>query len=155
MKQWQSVASRFARGREIVTWVMVLLILSSFVSAELTRINSNSNSSGGDQGATLLAGLMIRDRTALTDGIRNPLYPALISLFAQRDLSYFTKAKFVSLAIGLAALLTVYLLGRRLYNSGVGLVVMFLLSINNEFRWASSNVLAEVLLVLLFLITWY
>jgi len=155
MKRWQSAIPRFARGRGIVTWVMVLLILSSFVSAELAGINSNSNSSGGDQGKTLLVGLMIRDRTALTDGIRNPLYPALISLFAQRDLGYFTKAKFVSLVIGLAALLTVYLLGRRLYSSGVGLVVMFLLSINNEFRWASFSVLVEVLLVLLFLVTWY
>ena len=134
---------------------MVLLILSSFVSAELARINSNSNSSGGDQGATLLVGLMIRDRTALTDGIRQPLYPALISLFAQRDLSYFTKAKFVSLFIGIAALLTVFFLGRRLYDGGPALLAMFLLSINCEFRWASSNVLAEVLLVLTFFLAWY
>jgi len=134
---------------------MILLILGSFVSAELAEINSNSNSSGGDQDDTLLVGLMIRDRTALTDGIRQPLYPALISLFAQRDLSYFTKAKFVSLFIGIAALLAVFFLGRRLYGSGPALLTMFLLSINGEFRWASSSVLAEVLLVLTFFLAWY
>ncbi len=136
-------------------WALLILILASFISAELVAINANSNSSGGDQGVTLLLGLRIREHVALTDGNRHPLYPALISLFASRDLSYFTRAKLVSLAIGLVALLTVYLLGQRLYSSSVGLIAMFLLSINNEFRWASCSVLAEVLLVLLFLIAWY
>ena len=149
LKEQQFIESQFAVMRKITIWVMVVLILSSFISAELVAINANTNSSGGDQGVTLLLGLRIREHVALTDGNRHPLYPALVSLFATRDLSYFTKAKFVSLAIGLATLLVVYLLGRRLYSSGVGLVVMLLLSINNEFRWASCSVLAEVLLVLL------
>jgi tetratricopeptide (TPR) repeat protein len=155
LKEQQSIESRFTVMRKIAIWVMVLLILSSFVSAELAAINANSNSSGGDQGPTLLLGLKIREGVALTDGNRHPLYPALISLFATRDLGYFTKAKFVSLAIGLTVLLTVYLLGRRLYSSGVGLIATFLLSINNQFRWASCNALAEALLILLFLIAWY
>jgi tetratricopeptide (TPR) repeat protein len=155
VRQRPSTTPRFERGRELVTWVMVLLILSSFVSAELVEINSNSNSSGGDQGATLLVGLMIKERTALTDGIRQPLYPALISLLARRDLSYFTKAKFVSLLIGIATLLAVFLLGRRLYGDGPALLSVLLLSVNSEFRWASSNVLAEILLVLIFPLAWY
>lgn len=136
-------------------WAMVLLVLSSFVSAELARINSNSNSSGGDQGDILLVGLMIKDRTALTDGIRQPLYPALISFFAQRDLSYFTRAKFVSLSIGIAGLLAIFLLGQRLYSGGPALLTLFLLSINGEFRWASSNVVVEVLLAVTFFLAWY
>ena len=155
MKEQQSVESRFAVMRKIAIWVILLLTLSSFVSAELVEINSNSNSNGGDQGDTLLVGLMIKERTALTDGTRNPLYPALISVFAQRDLRYFTCAKFVSLTIGILALLAVFLLGRRLYADGPALLSMFLLSINSEFRWAASNVAAEILLVSTFFVTWY
>jgi hypothetical protein len=99
--------------------------------------------------------LEIREGTALTDGNRHPLYPALLALFAEREWAYFTKAKMLSLAIGLVGLVIIYWMCYRMFGQDVALLTTLLLSVGNEFRRHSWMVMCEALLIVLFFAAWY
>lgn len=135
--------------------IYLILILSRFVSVGLVNVIENSNSDSGDQGAYLQLGLEIKERKALTDGNGCPLYPASISLFAEREWGYFTRSKLLSLAIGTIGLIVLFSLSRCMYSDGAALLATFLLSINERFGQASSRAECESLLVLLFFVAWY
>lgn len=142
-------------GKRIAIFALLALIIGRFLSVGLMEVRQNWNSSTYDQRSYLRLGLKIRDRKAFTDGNRHPLYPALISLFAEREWAYFTKSKLLSLTIGGMALVTIFALSRRLYNDDVALLATFLFSINQEFIRESSRATCESLFVLLFFISWY
>jgi hypothetical protein len=127
----------------------------SFVTQTYTRLLTNSNSGEGDQRAFLQLGLDLGEHGTLTDGTRNPLYPAFLTLFAQRDWAYFTQAKLLSMIFGVLAIVALYLLGRRFFDPFTGFVAAYLLSINVEFIVHSATVLTESLLVFLFILTWF
>lgn len=131
------------------------LIIGRFLCVGLMEVRRNWNSSTNDQRSYLRLGLKIRDRKAMTDGNRHPLYPALISLFAEREWAYFTKSKLLSLTIGAVGLIVVFLLSRLMYSNDIALVATFLLSLNHEFVRESSGAICESLLVLLFFVSWY
>lgn len=136
--------------------VCVMLILAArFAVVGWNRILLNTNSSDGDQGAYLQLGLDLREHGIITDGKRNPLYPILLSLFAQRDWRYFTWAKIVNLAIGLMTILVLYVIGCRLFDKVTAILAAFLLSINMEYILHSTVALAEALLVFWVLLAWY
>ncbi len=134
---------------------LALLLLGRFLVVTWGQLLANFNSNEGDQGAYLTLGLAIRDGQALTDGNRHPLLPLLIAPFAQREWSYFTLAKLVSLASSVLALLATFLVGWRLYDEWTGLLAVMLLTINQEFLFHAPRVLCEALLVLTFLSAWY
>lgn len=140
-------------GERIAIFTLLALIIGRFLSVGLMEVRQNWNSSTYDQRSYLRLGLKIRDRKAFTDGNRHPLYPALISLFAEREWAYFTKSKLLSLTIGGMALVTIFALSRRLYNDDVALLATFLFSINQEFIRESSRATCESLFVLLFFIS--
>jgi hypothetical protein len=148
-------ASEFTLVRKIVIYLMMALIIGRFLCVGLMEVRQNWNSSTYDQRSYLRLGLKIRDRKDLTDGNRHPLYPALISLFAEKEWAYFTKSKLLSLTIGATGLIVVFLLSRRLYSDDVALLATFLLSINQEFIGESSRAICESLFVLLFFTSWY
>jgi 4-amino-4-deoxy-L-arabinose transferase-like glycosyltransferase len=100
-------------------------------------------------------GLDLREHGVITDGKRNPLYPALLSIFAEREWRYFTWAKIMNLAVGLITILAVYAVGYHLFGKIPAMLAAFLLSINIEFILHSTFALAEVLLVLWVLLAWY
>lgn len=135
--------------------LMLTIFMVRFVAVGWQRMLLNTNSADGDQGAYLQLGLDLREHGMLTDGTRNPLYPALLAAFAERDWRYFTLAKFLSLAFGLITILAVYYVGYRLFDKSTALLAAFLLSINMEFILHSSFVLAESLLVLCVLFAWF
>jgi 4-amino-4-deoxy-L-arabinose transferase-like glycosyltransferase len=116
---------------------------------------TNSNAGEGDQRAFLQLGLDLREQGVLTDGTRNPLYAAFLALFARREWAYFTYAKLLSLTFGGLAIIALYLLGRRFFDSFTGLVAAYLLSINVEFIVHSATALTESLLVLTFILAWF
>jgi 4-amino-4-deoxy-L-arabinose transferase-like glycosyltransferase len=146
---------RYVLIRKITLVVMVFLVLSTFVAVELARVNRHSNSMKGDWGFYLQLGLDIRQRLALTDTSRHPLYPALLSLFAEREFDYFTKAKLLSVAIGTLGLGVVYILSRRMYSDNVAFLTMFLLSVGDQYRRLTSSVMPDAFLALLFFVAWY
>ena len=97
--------------------ILLVLMLGRFFSHSYARAITNSNSGNGDQGAFLQLGLELREMGRLTDGTRNPLYPALLGTFAHRDLSYFTSAKLLSIFFGLLTIVAVFVLVLVRYGS--------------------------------------
>jgi hypothetical protein len=148
-----------ARVRNMLPAVLVALVLTLFMvrfaAVGWQRILLNTNSALGDQDAYLQLGLDLRERGVLSDGTRNPLYPALLATFATREWQYFTYAKFLSLALGLISIPVVFLIGYRLFDLPTGLLSAFLLSINMEFVLHSTYVLTESLLVLCVMCAWW
>jgi hypothetical protein len=143
------------------TWVrrglialLLAAILFRFVVAGWSELLANVNSNETDQNAFLSVGFKIQARAGLTDGNRHPLFPALISLFAEREWSYFTRAKLLSFAISTLGLIVVFWLSQRLYNAPVALGTVFLLSIGSEYLFDAPRAQAEALLALLYFVTW-
>ena len=134
---------------------LLLLIFARFVLRGIVRVTWNIASDAIDQGAYLQLGLFMREGRALTDGNRNPLYPAILALLARREWAYFTEAKLLSLLFGLAGLALIFYLARRLFGTWVALATVLLLSTNDGFQMGASWVACEVLLVPLFFLTWY
>ncbi len=86
---------------------------------------------------------------------QHPLYLVLLSFFASRNLTFFTKAKLVSFSIGLLTLIMTYFLVLSLYGRAVAILSTLLLEFNSYFLRESSHVAAEILLVLASLLAWY
>ncbi len=145
----------WATGKKILTGFILLLIVTNFALVEVVNISASNSSTSGDQGFYLLMGIWIKERILLDDGSRHPLYAALTSLFARRDLRFFTQAKLFTMTIGLVTLLTTFVLARRLHNAEIALLATFLLSFDFEVRDKASMVSSEPLTTLLFLAAWY
>ncbi len=139
----------------IIFLTLLLLFTARFIIAGWNRILLNSNSADGDQPAFLQLGLDARDHGLITDGKRMPFYPIVLATFAEREWRYFTWAKIVNLGVGLITIWAVYLIGRRLFNPVTGLAAACLLSVNIEFIFHSSFVLAESFLILFIVLAWW
>jgi len=136
--------------------VLILLIIAvRFITVGWNRLLLSSNSADGDQDKYLQLSLNLREDRVLSDGVRSPLYPALLATFAEREWSFFTWSKILSLSFGLILVLAVYIIGGRLFDHTTGVLAALLLSINMEFILHSTVVLAESLLSLLMLLTWF
>lgn len=140
---------------QILIWALLLLILLRFLGFGWNYLVANSNSNAGDQGATLQLGLDLREHGVLADGTRHPLYLALLLPFAQREWSYFTWAKLVSLFCGALAIISLFMVASRLGGPTGAVLAVLALSVNAEFLYHVTTALAEGLLVLLFIWGWY
>ncbi|RME44087.1 MAG: phospholipid carrier-dependent glycosyltransferase [Caldilineae bacterium] len=134
---------------------LLFIFLARFGLVGEHRILLAANSADGDQNSYLQLGLDLREHGILTDGTRNPLYPAFLALFARREWAYFTWGKLLSLGFGLLTIVATYWVGARLFNRWTGLLGAFLLSINMEFTLHSTFVMVESLLSLLMLLSWF
>lgn len=143
------------RLASIVTTLVLILILGHFSVIGLSNVYQNNNSNRGDNSSTLRLGLKIKHRVALTDGSRHPLYPAILSLFAEKEFAYFTKSKLVTLGIKVLALVVIFILLRRTFNPDIAVLTVFLLSISGEFVDNSASLRCEALLTLFFFLSWY
>lgn len=141
------------RNRLLIVLVL-LLVTIRFVIAGWHEMTVNSSSQDGDQGAYLQLGLELKSDGALTDGVRNPLYPAVLSPFARRDWSYFTLAKYASLAFGVLSVIVLFVAARRLFNWKTALLASMLLGINVNLIQHSAMALGESLLILVFFLAW-
>ena len=135
--------------------LLLVLVLARFTTQTYARMLTNSNSSDGDQGAYLQLSLDMREHGKLTDGTRNPLYPAVLAPLAHRDWAFFTYSKLISMVFGLMAIMALFLLGTRHFGLFAGLVAAYLLSVNVEFIVHSATALTESLLVFLFIAAWF
>ena len=140
---------------QILLALLLVFILSRFAVVGLAKVLFNTQSSDGDESAYLALGLDLVENGTLTDGVRPPLYPLLLSAVAARDWSYFTWAKLISLSIGALTVLVTFLIGQQLFNAPTGLLAAFLLAANREFHLRAATIYADTLLVLLFVAAWY
>lgn len=115
----------------------------------------NSDSTNGDQGDYLQLGLDMREHGTLTDAVRNPLYSALLLPATEREWSYFTWAKIVSLVFGALTIWATYEVGNRLFDRTAGILAAFLVGINTYLKIFSTFAYAESLLTLLILLSWF
>jgi len=141
--------------RKVILALVLVVVFGSFAAVGWAKIKDNWRSTKSDQGQYLSLGLEIREGTALTDGNRHPLYPALLALFAEREWAYFTKAKMLSLVIALVGLVVIYWMCHRMFGQDVALLTTLLLSVGYEFRRHSWMVMCEALLIILFFAAWY
>jgi hypothetical protein len=131
------------------------LIVGRFLIVGQAKVLFNTVSSDGDESAYLGLGLDLIEHGRLTDGVRPPLYPLLLALFAEREWTYFTQAKMMTLALGAVTVVVTFLVGLALFNWEAGLLAAFLLAANKEFHLRTSTVYADTLLVLLFVTAWF
>ena len=117
-------SKRFVALNALLVCIMLLMI-GRFAAVGWNRILMNTNSADGDQGAYLQLGLDVRERGMITDGKRNPLYPVLISIFAEREWQYFTWAKILNLGVGLMTILALYAVGYRLFDKVTAILAAF------------------------------
>ena len=143
------------RHKIILLGLFFLVISTQFIMVGWNRMLLASNSSDGDQNTYLQMALDLREQGTLSDGVRTPLYPALLAFFAKRDWAFFTWGKILSLSFGLLTVWATYKVGTEMFDRPTGMLAAFLLSINKEFILHSTVVLAEALLSLLVLLTWF
>jgi hypothetical protein len=84
-----------------------------------------------------------------TEDLRNPLYPALLSLIAGRDPEYHRRAQVLAVALGIAALLCCWYAARRLLGRRAALATLALLSINSTLIEQSARESVETMLLAL------
>ena len=143
------------KTRELLVVLLLTFIAVRFVVIGWHYMSVNSSSQHGDQGDYLQLGLEIKEHGTLTDGTRNPLYPAVISVFAQKDWRYFTLAKFTSLAFGILSVIVLFLVSQKLFDWKSAVVAAFLFGVNINLVQHSALALTTTLLILLFLLAWF
>src|SRR5262249_1933531 len=87
--------------------------------------------------------------------VQHPLYPLVLSTFASRDLSFFPRAKILSLGTGLLVVIITFLITKDLFGMIIASLASVLLIFNLMFLTASSHVACETLLILFMLLSWY
>jgi tetratricopeptide (TPR) repeat protein/4-amino-4-deoxy-L-arabinose transferase-like glycosyltransferase len=136
--------------------LLLALVLLGFLLSGYGAVVATTQSDTLDQGSYLTIGLAAREEGRLTDPYRQPLFSWLLAPFAQRELSYFTWAKLVTLASAAVTVLGSYLIAARLSrNRTAGLCVALLVAGNRTFLQESGMVMVEPLLALLMLLIWY
>ncbi|MGC9523817.1 MAG: ArnT family glycosyltransferase, partial [Anaerolineae bacterium] len=140
---------------ESLLGLLLVLALVAFASSVIPLAFNNTRSADWDQASYLMVGLRIARGTALTDGNRNPLYPLLLAPIAERDIGYFTHAKWLSLGLGIAGLVVVYFVSRYYVGPVGALLVTLMLAHNIQYQQAASHVDVEVLLTPLFYLAWH
>jgi len=85
---------------------------------------------------------------------RHPLYMLLLSPLAERDLSFFVRAKILTVIIGWAAVLATWWTLRRAFGEAVALLGAALLVTNTAFLEMTTMVASESLLTICFVLAW-
>jgi len=142
-------------SRTFIIITLLVLILGRFWIVGTAKVLFNTQSSDGDESAYLSLGLNLREAGVLSDGTRPPLYALSLAPVAEREWTYFTWAKLITLAQGAMAVLVVFLAGRSMFGWQAGLLAAFLLAANREFHFRAATIYADTLLVTLFLASWY
>ena len=153
-RTWKEVLGGPQR-RNVAALVILVVLLIGFVVDGWAQIVENWNAYKTDQSAYMRLALRIREGVELTDGNRNPLYPAILALFAQREWSFFTAAKLLNLVIATLTLLAVYWAVKRISSVHAALFTVFLLSETDCFLESASKTIVEPLLTLIVFATWF
>src|SRR3990172_4443010 len=155
------------KNKEIIfKAIFLLLICISFLFIGLKQINRSNHPSFEDTGSYLQGALIIKENGGLGNFVnlwtngnfkvaeQHPLYLLILSTFASRDLSFFTKAQLITLSIGLIVIICLFFISRNFFDGMAPFLAAFLLSINGSFLERSSHVAVETTLILMVLISW-
>jgi hypothetical protein len=142
-----------ARMPSLQVWAAYVLLFLIFVTVTYDHSKAWNNLNRGDQDLDLTLGLKIRHFEALSDGYHHPLLPALVAPFAEKQLSYFAKAKLVNIAIGAVTFWVIAWVGLHLVGPTATFLTLAAFSpgLSNK----SAEFTAEPLLLLLTVLTFY
>jgi hypothetical protein len=139
----------------------------SFMIIGLKYINRSNHPSYEDTGSYLKGALIIKENGGLSNFVDlwtngnfkvaeyHPIYLLILSTFASKDLSFFTRAQFITLSMGLIVIVCLFFISRKFFDGMVPFLAAFLLSVNGSFLVRSSHVAVETTLILMVLISWY
>jgi len=151
----------------IHTGFLLVLISLAFLFVGVDKVNEALDPVFEDTEGYLLDALIIKDNGGVQNFIstcfngqykivaQHPLYPLLLSHFATRDLSFFPKAKLLSLVLGLLVVISLFFIVKEMLGETVAFVASALLAFNTSFLIRSSHVDCEPLLILFILLSWY
>ncbi|MBI5417880.1 glycosyltransferase family 39 protein [Candidatus Poribacteria bacterium] len=132
--------------------LIIVLMFINFLLISFHRLNRRNNSENLDQGAYLKLGIMIKEGTAMTDSNRHPLYPYILSFFAERKTEYFITGKLLTLGMGFIILLIIFFKVKKTW--GLFIASITLLLIIPAFIEMSSGILCESIVTLCFFFAW-
>jgi hypothetical protein len=138
-----------------------LLLLASFFLSTFTIVNNYKLTREwhwADVPDYLNLGLRIasgKEGIFITDGNRHPLYSMILSLFAEKDINYFVKAKLVSMVLGNIFMLLVFLLFLIKNRKIEAIIILLILSNNIWLQWHSADIRCEMLYTILLFLAWY
>ncbi|NOS78168.1 MAG: glycosyltransferase family 39 protein [Nitrospira sp.] len=152
------------------TWAsiaLLLLISGTFLFVGLDSVNEATEPAFEDTPAFLQVALFIKENGgvsnflhlcltgAYTAAVQKPLHPLLLSTFASRDMAFFDKAKVVSLAMGIFAIIALFYVARDLYGESVAFLATGGVALNETMIRISSHVQCETTLMLFMLLSLY
>ncbi|GAB4569434.1 MAG: hypothetical protein Kow0047_22670 [Anaerolineae bacterium] len=154
-----------ALTRWALAWAGLCIVLALFIAHVVPALAANDWATD-DEIAYLNGGLEIHERWGGVAGLlgamlraeftrseRGPLYMALLSTFARRDLSMFDRARWVNLWIGMVAILLLYVLIWRWHRPAYAFAVCTLLATGPDYINSMAVVGAEVVFVPLIALT--
>ncbi len=133
---------------------LIVLLLTNLAATIVTEFLHNNDYTADDQSAYLLMALHLLPQLQLTDGNRHPFYPLLLTPFAKEDMSFFYKAKFLSVAIAIVAIIVMVEVARRTVGIPLALLTGVLVAGNGLFAHYAATVGSEVLSQLLLFLAW-
>ncbi|GFP26893.1 hypothetical protein HKBW3S33_00307 [Candidatus Hakubella thermalkaliphila] len=146
--------------------VFYILAILTFLLLGFIAVGSRSDPGTIDTTAYLRESLYFKENGGLPNALslllsgryrqanQHPLYLLLLSLVASRDISFYPKAKLLTLAIGVVTFIFTFLTARKLFGERVGMLSAIFLLFNQLFMSYTTIVAAESLLALFFLLSW-
>ena len=140
----------------LLTFLTIGLIVMIYIIEQTHAIREN-HVPGGDGPAFLETALQIQENGGVvhllprmfsgeyTESNRHPLYVALISPLAERDLSFFANAKVLTFVLSLIYLALLFLIFSRLTPVPVALLVVYLYATNYFFHDQTAKISTEPL----------
>ena len=159
-------AGRPVRGRLIWASVVIVSICCGSFFFLLAKSNLSVNPNYEDTGSYLEAALIIRESGGAAHFVQNclngtyriaeqhPLYLLALSPFASRDLSFFPKAKLVSIFFGLLVITLLFFITYKYFGPVYASTAALLLALNTSFISRATHVTVETLLIGLVLAAW-
>ena len=147
-------------------WAPLTALVLLYAAVGLSSVNLRTDPHEEDTDRYLRVALEIRESggplnwppqclrgTYVEDNLQ-PLYMVALSTVARRSLAFFTDAKLLTFLMGLAAVLTLYSVGKRAFGRVPAMAASVLLCLNAAFVHHVGLVACEALLMIFFTAAW-
>ncbi len=157
---------RINKTKSLPQAVFFILAILTFLLIGFISVGKNADPGTIDTGPYLKESLYFKENGGPLNSLnlllsgryrqanQHPLYLILLSLVASRDISFFPKAKLVTLTIGLVTFIFTFLTARKLFGEMAGMLSAIFLLFNQLFMSYTTIVASESLLALFFLLSW-
>lgn len=147
-------------------WAPLAALVLLYAAVGLSSVNLRTDPHEEDTDRYLRVALEVREaggpfvwpvrcaRGAYLEDNLQPLYMVALSPVARRSLAFFTDAKLLTFLMGLAAVLTLYVVGKRAFGRVPAMAASVLLCLNAAFVHHVGLIACEALLLIFFTAAW-